>query len=461
MGCGISKLKTTDLNRDTAPLARAPSPHQELSSTASNTIMTESAAAEAKTADLNRYTAPHAIWEALATDTVKLLRASSLVELAKEGGVLCRRQELPPEAFIGVEELKSLYGDGNRDGVLPILSVSFCWDTPQHPDPSGKQLATVAAALEREMPEYAKMGFTEMGVFWDWAALYQKDPEYFQETETPEAKPEGPEREAFLEDLKERRAFYGGKAYEESRTLKEKEAFGHALHNTMDLWYAHQGTTVYLLTQLPEGTQRKLGYDDSGWTTYERRSAEQIKKVYLYKAKWKLVRDLGSGDLDKDGAGSRNWPLDPDGFDELIESKEFTNGADKETVKTLYRKMSEAQLSGIEMLDFTGISAPSVSDMEQLGRCLNLCENLSQCDLTGVGLTDEPCRALFSTLKFNGVLKTLNLRRNNIGDEGATAIGEALRGNAVLKNLVLGENEIGDEGAKAIGGALAVNGVLT
>ena len=87
----------------------------------------------------------------------------------------------------------------------------------------------------------------------------------------------------------------------------------------------------------------------------------------------------------------------------MIESKEFTNGADKETVKTLYRKMSEAQLSGIEMLDFTGISAPSVSDMEQLGRCLNLCENLSQCDLTAVGLTDEPCRALFSTLKFNAV----------------------------------------------------------
>ena len=228
----------------------------------------------------------------------------------------------------------------------------------------------------------------------------------------------------------------------------------------MDLWYAHQGTTVYLLTQLPKGTQRKLGYD-SGWTTYERRSAEQIKKVYLYEAKWKLVRDLGSGDLDKDGAGSRNWPLDPDGFDELIESKEFTNGADKETVKTLYRKMSEAQLSGIEMLDFTGISAPSVSDMEQLGRCLNLCENLSQCDLTGVGLTDEPCRALFSTLKFNVVLTNLDLYRNNIGDEGAKAIGGALAVNEVLTTLDIGENDIGDEGAKAIGEALAVNGVLT
>jgi len=215
----------------------------------------------------------------------------------------------------------------------------------------------------------------------------------------PEAKPEGPERDAFLEDLKEKRAFYGGEAYEQSRTPEEKEAFGRALLNTMDLWYAHQGTTVYLLTQLPKGTRRKLGYDDSVWTTYERRSAEQIKKVYLYKADWKLVRDLGSDNFDTDGAGSRNWPLDPDDFDELIESKQFTTGADKGTVKTLYRKMSKAQLSGIEMLDFEGISAPSVRDMEQLGRCLNLCENLKTCILSNVGLRDDACRALFSTSK--------------------------------------------------------------
>ena len=55
------------------------------------------------------------------------------------------------------------------------------------------------------------------------------------------------------------------------------------------------------------------------------------------------------------------------------------------------RDMSKAQLSGIEMLDFTGISAPSVRDMEQLGRCLNLCENLKTCDLSSVGLADDAC----------------------------------------------------------------------
>ena len=122
--------------------------------------------------------------------------------------------------------------------------------------------------------------------------------------------------------------------------------------------------------------------------------------------------------------------------------------------------MSKAQLSGIEMFDFEGLSAPSVRDMEQLGRCLNLCENLKTCDLSSVGLADDACRALFSTLKVNWVMTNLDLSRNNIGDEGAKAIGGALAVNGVLTHLNLDGNFIGDEGAKAIGKALAVNGVL-
>ena len=57
-----------------------------------------------------------------------------------------------------VEELKRLYGKGNYDRVLPIIAISFCWDSPQHPDPRGEQLAAVAAALELEMPKYAEFG---------------------------------------------------------------------------------------------------------------------------------------------------------------------------------------------------------------------------------------------------------------------------------------------------------------
>ena len=53
-------------------------------------------------------------------------------------------------------------------------------------------------------------------------------------------------------------------------------------------------------------------------------------------------------------AAERNWPIGPDDFDELIETKTFTNGADKEAVKALFRKMSVNQLGGIKTLDFDG-----------------------------------------------------------------------------------------------------------
>ena len=95
--------------------------------------------------------------------------------------VLNRRQDLPATAFISVGQLKQLYGKGNPDGVLPIITISFCWDTAAHPDPRGLQLQLVAATLKREMGKYKTkgvkfQGFGDMGVFWDWATLAQKDP---------------------------------------------------------------------------------------------------------------------------------------------------------------------------------------------------------------------------------------------------------------------------------------------
>ena len=67
-------------------------------------------------------------------------------------------------------------------------------------------------------------------------SIYQKDPSLFDEKETPEAKPEGEERTAFIEGLKAKTKFYGGEKYEASRTDDEKRLFGVALSKTMDLW---------------------------------------------------------------------------------------------------------------------------------------------------------------------------------------------------------------------------------
>ena len=168
--------------------------------------------------------------------------------------------------------------------------------------------------------------------------------------------------------------------------------------------YAHQGTTVFKLTKLPSSSQRKVGYKDSGWTFYEECSSEQIKKFFMYDAEWKLVLDLGAG-IEVEAV--RGWPVGPDDFDEQVDNKTFTNGADKETVKKLYRKMSVKQLGGIKELDFDGMQPPSLKDAQQLGGCLNLCTNLETLDLSTCGLTDDTIQAMVSVLKD----KTFNVKK--------------------------------------------------
>jgi hypothetical protein len=84
-----------------------------------------------------------------------------------------------------------------------------------------------------------------------------------------------------------------------------------------------------------------------------------------------LVLDIGMSSAGEQAA-ARRWPVGPDDFDKLIETKQFTNGADKGAVTELYRKMSMKQLGGIKVLRFGGIAVPSVEDAQSLGRCLNL-----------------------------------------------------------------------------------------
>ena len=81
-------------------------------------------------------------------------------------------------------------------------------------------------------------------------------------------------------------------------TDAENKGYKFALMQTMDLWYAHQRTVVFMCTKPPptvqeDGTVVTRSFDASGWTTYERCCAEQIKGYYMYDARWKLCVDLG------------------------------------------------------------------------------------------------------------------------------------------------------------------------
>ena len=89
---------------------------------------------------------------------------------------------------------------------MPCFSPrTQCWLEGSHPDVNGKQLALLCSRLgqmERGqglLKLCRKYGFRDMGVFWDWASLFQKDPSLFEASEAG-----------------------GGAAYEASRSTEEK-----------------------------------------------------------------------------------------------------------------------------------------------------------------------------------------------------------------------------------------------
>ena len=87
---------------------------------------------------------------------VKLVDARYIVELSKRGGKIVRRQELPEEAFIGLDTLKRLpYGNG---GCLRVIAVSHPWQQPDHPDPKEVNLTLLAKVLERFLTDSKHYG---------------------------------------------------------------------------------------------------------------------------------------------------------------------------------------------------------------------------------------------------------------------------------------------------------------
>ena len=188
-----------------------------------------------------RYTQPAIVFKLASSGDVALLSYNWLVKLAASGKPLARRQELPPEAFADVPALEAMHAalpPHIAAAVLPVVSVSYCWLSAAHPDSKGEQLRHIVKTLEKHAGKWREF-FSDMGVFWDWGSIHQKDPALFDRKETPEAKRKA-KRAAFVAELAAGRKAYGGSAYEASRSDAEKAAFKRALHDTMDVWYAHQ-----------------------------------------------------------------------------------------------------------------------------------------------------------------------------------------------------------------------------
>ena len=376
--------------------------------------------------------------------------------------------------------------------ALKLNPTNSCWLTAGHPDPHGEQIKLLTEKLSRLyggrglLHACRSYGFRDMGVFLDWASLFQKDPDLFV---AHWKMPDTQETKDALE------------AYESSRPPDQKASFDRALKGTMDLWYGHSGTTVIMLTELPEGWNTKQltngararappipgpavparpnGYDRSGWPTFERCSAELGKSFHLNGAKWNLVIDTAR----PDGGATRRLPTIPTRMKKLLDQedehgrpvRQFTNGADKETVQKLYKKTAQAILHGKRTFDFSQMSLTCENEAEEdmrkedsvfwrspvrLAETLNRCPQLEKLYLAASRLTDAGMKAIAGSLAEQSLpaLKELDVSANRFGAAGIKALGDKLAGGGVavkLGRLDMLFSELGDEGIKSIAYALA------
>lgn len=347
---------------------------------------------------LPRYCDKDALKAVLDEGDVVLVRGSWLVELYKKRGLLPSRQELPPEAVCSAQHtLKA-----------PIVAISHCWLTPDHPDPHGVQLRVLANLIEAWNRWHQRSPESDPAIFIDWCSLYQ-----------------------------------------EPRSAEQHVAFERGMRN-VSLWYAHRETQVWLLTKVPEGVRP---YTERGWPTMERAVSQLLTPV-------DKVLDMGFFERGKDWPQAiQNCravlrpPRVPDGFAADLQAKVFTKGMDQSLVEKQYRQTFQDIMGSSESLDFSCLQWGDV-EAQCLAEAIPLCDRLEQLDLTENKMGDSgTCRiayAIACCLR----LRELRIGCNKIADKGAVELASVLPCCRRLQKLDLTRNLIADSGAEQLAKAI-------
>ena len=312
----------------------------------------------------NLYTDPEGLWDALEAgggDATCILRASWFK--TQRGARLPKRgDKLPPGATITVAELRAISLEMQQawyrqEKALPVIALSHYWRTKEHPDPDGETMELVISALEQRWHEFEEWGVTDLGILVDWCALWQ-----------------------------------------EPRTQAQSISFAIGLKG-INLWYAHQGTTVWLVT---EGADRVKGltYWDKGWTSFEFALAMLIKPANSSRLKaWPQVVDLG----EKGGAQTafpRPALSEPLAFfaGHKFGDKTYTNGADRDAiVAPKFRETMFQVMGGVRKLNF-GCLEWGHEGIKALTVVLPLCRQLRELWIGGNSFGDAGLISLVGTI---------------------------------------------------------------
>jgi hypothetical protein len=192
-------------------------------------------------------------------------------------------------------------------------------------------------------------------------------------------------------------------------------------------WYAHQGTTVWLVTG---GADRVKGltYWDKGWTSFEFALAMLIKPANTSTLKdWPQVVDLGK-EGDAQTAFARPALSEPLAFFGGHEygDKTYTNGADRDAiVAPKFRETIFEVMGGVGELNFGKLKWGD-AEIKALAVVLPLCGRLTKLMVHENAFGDAIMVELAGAMWNLDKLTFLSLGANAIGDAGIQALADAL-----------------------------------
>ena len=312
-----------------------------------------------------------------------LLRSTWLQEKREEvrNGVrfvLPSRNRLPREA---------VYSGRIAEDSTFIIVLSYCWASPEHPDPENRLLANVCEFLayldvSRHFGSWCCnliVADREVLVFWDWPCLYQK---------------------------------------KDGATPLQLDSFKRGLLS-VNVLYGHVETLCLLCTEghFPPGS--RPDYKGSGWPYFESLVStlvkDENKAVDLPRAlEWVRTRGVNTTEPDDNRSifwlyqhvrrAERQLPVSPDVFDREIEHKRVTNGNDKQVLKDKFRDTFVAVMQPAKKISLKDVPGPSSTEWRLfLQDTLRWCPRLQHIDLSCnesiAGATLEPFAGLGATLE--------------------------------------------------------------
>lgn len=288
-----------------------------------------------------------------------LLQLSYLLELHEQKRIIPCRQELPSHAK---------FNDMIDDRVVTLV-LSYCWCTPEHPDPEGRILADVCQ-FGQYLLQTGLQGCSVV-VFWDFASLYQ----------CQEGRP---------------------------RTAPQERSFqaGLALANVL---YAHTKTWVLMCTH----AYRRVAYIDSGWPFFEWSVAQFIKHPDLctdlpIALRFIKQMEAGKNPLNRSlqhlqeacRRHARRLIWTPETFNAAMEMKTFARVADQQVLQWKYRQTFQAVVQPakrflLRNMPCAGRASWRVFLSGTVPRCANLRELDVSCN-EAIASTLEPFAGLCS-----------------------------------------------------------------